>query len=101
MHRSRFPNPRPRKQSPLWTGLALLLAAVFMSSWRHATVSAQTPDQLTVYSSQSTYSVPLLQVNGQPYAGLVDMLEPLGSIDARPDGKKYKVRFTAPGAAPC
>ena len=38
-------------------------------------------------------------MNGQPYVGLVELLEPLGTVDARPDGKKYKlIRFTAPGS---
>jgi len=92
MHGLRFP-----KHSRLWISLGLPAIAVAMLLWRHVTVSAQTPDQLTVYSAQSSYSVPLLAVNGQPYAGLVDVLEPLGSIDARPEGKKYKLRFNAPG----
>ena len=38
-----------------------------------------------------------LDMKGLPYVGLVDVLEPLGSIDARPDGKKYKLKFTPPG----
>jgi N-acetylmuramoyl-L-alanine amidase len=92
---SKFPlaDNRPR----LWLGLmlpALALAAIIAHL---ATVHAQPADQLTVYSAQTSYSVPLLDVKGLPYAGLVDLLEPLGSIDARPDGKKYKVKFTPPG----
>ncbi|MFZ0311343.1 MAG: N-acetylmuramoyl-L-alanine amidase [Candidatus Korobacteraceae bacterium] len=92
---SRFPlaDDRPR----LWLGLivpALALAAILAHL---ATVHAQPADQLTIYSSQTSYSVPLLDVKGVPYAGLVDLLEPLGDIDARPDGKKYKVKFTPPG----
>jgi N-acetylmuramoyl-L-alanine amidase len=42
----------------------------------------------------------LLDANGQPYAGLVELLEPLGSVDARADGKKYKLHFTPPGGRP-
>ncbi len=61
------------------------------------TANAQSSEQLTIYSPQTTYTIPLTTANGQPYAGLVDALEPLGSIDARPDGKKYKLRFTPPG----
>ena len=53
--------------------------------------------QLSVYSPQTFYTVPLLNLNGQPYVGLVDLLEPLGTVDARPDGKKYKLKFTPPG----
>jgi N-acetylmuramoyl-L-alanine amidase len=63
------------------------------------TVDAQGPEpaQITVYSPQTSYSVPLLDVKGQPYVGLVELLEPMGSLDARPEGKKYKLRFTPPG----
>ncbi len=89
--------PLADNRSRLWLGLilpALALAAIIAHL---ATVHAQPADQLTVYSAQTSYSVPLLDVKGLPYAGLVDLLEPLGSIDARPDGKKYKVKFTPPG----
>jgi len=44
-----------------------------------------------------TYSVPLVEVKGLPYVGLVDLFEPLGNVEARPDGKKYKFHFTPPG----
>src|SRR5271167_274297 len=69
---------------------------------RYAPVHAQAPEQnqLTVYSPQTTYSVPLLDLKGQLYAGLVELLEPLGSVDARPDGKKYKLQFMPPGGHP-
>ncbi len=65
---------------------------------RHSVVQAQTPPtQLSVYSPQSSYSVPTQNLNGQPYIGLVELLEPLGNVDARADGKKYKLKFTPPG----
>ena len=70
--------------------------------WHYARRSTPSPgrNQITVYSPQTSYSVPLLDVKGQPYVGLVDLLEPLGSVDAQPDGKKYKLRFTPPGGRP-
>ena len=55
------------------------------------------PKQLSVFSPQTTYSVQLVTINGQPYAGIVEILEPLGQIEARKDGKKFKGQFTAPG----
>ncbi len=88
--------PLANSRLRLCVALGLLVAAGAMI-WHRATVHAQSPNELTVYSSQTTYSIPVLSVNGQPYVGLVDALEPLGSIDARPDGKKYKLRFTPPG----
>ncbi len=79
--------------------MALLFAALLA---RHAVVHAQSsgPNQLSVYAPQTSYTVPLLDVNGQPYVGLVELFEPLGPLDARVDGKKYKVHFTPPGGRP-
>jgi len=67
---------------------------------RYPPVLAQSPErsQLSVYSPHAFYSVPLINANGQSYIGLVELLEPLGSVNAESDGKKYKLRFVAPGA---
>ena len=80
------------------TAIALLGGAAHVL--RHSTVQAQTSpsSQLSVYSPQTFYTIPLLNLNGQPYVGLVELLEPLGNVDARPEGKKYKLKFTPPGA---
>ena len=68
---------------------------------RYSVVHAQPPEnELTVYSPQTTFTVPLLDIKGQPYVGLVELLEPLGSVEARPDGKKYKLHYTPPGGRP-
>ena len=90
---------RSRLAWAITAGSALLFAALLT---RHAPVHAQSPgqNQLTVYSPRTSYSVPLLDMNGQPYAGLVELLEPLGSVDARIEGKKYKLHFTPPGGRP-
>lgn len=80
-------------------GLALVLLATIVALLiaHRATVHAQSSDQLTVYSAQTTYSVALLELQGKPYAGLIELLEPLGAVEGRVDGKKYKLRFTPPG----
>ena len=52
--------------------------------------------ELSVYSRQASYSVPLIPQNGQMYIGLIELLEPLGAVDAKVDGKKYKLRLTPP-----
>ena len=86
---------------PLTAGvIAVALCGGTAHLLRYCIVHAQAPPptQLSVYSSQTTYPVPLLNLNGQEYAGLVELLEPLGPVDARPDGKKYKLKFTPPGA---
>ena len=87
-----------------YVGLALLFSLALgagMARWlSHSVVLAQPSEllPLSVYSRSASYSVPLIALNGQPYVGLVDLLEPLGSVEARPDGKKFKLRFSAPGS---
>jgi N-acetylmuramoyl-L-alanine amidase len=83
-----------------WLRLVLPALALAALIAHFAIIHGQNADQLSVYSAQTNYSVPLLDMKGQPYVGLVELFEPLGSIDARPDGKKYKVRFTPPGGRP-
>src|SRR5271166_1774271 len=86
---------------PLAASAAVIILLAVLGLHR-SNLDAQTPapNQLTVYSPQTTYSVPLLDIKGQTYVGLVELLEPLGAVDARPDGKKYKLHFTAAGGRP-
>ncbi len=95
---SRFPLAHNRLR--LW--LALIVPTIFLSALlaHFAIVHAQAADQLSVYSQQTTYSVAILDMQGKPYVGLVDLLEPLGTVEGRVDGKKYKLRFTPPGGHP-
>jgi N-acetylmuramoyl-L-alanine amidase len=82
-------------------GLVLVFACTIVAFWQHhETVLAQqpTPVPLSVYARQAYYSVPQLNINNQSYIGLVELLEPLGNVDARLDGKKLKLKFTAPGS---
>ncbi len=94
----RFPQPQPRLVFVLLLSTLLLAAA---SVLHYSAVEAQPgPQQITVYSPQTTFPVSLVEIKSQPYVGLVDLLEPLGTVEAHPDGKKYKLKFTAPGRVP-
>jgi N-acetylmuramoyl-L-alanine amidase len=53
--------------------------------------------QLSVYSRQATYTVPIPSFNNQSYLGLIELLEPLGTVEGRVDGKKYRLKFAVPG----
>jgi N-acetylmuramoyl-L-alanine amidase len=64
---------------------------------QRTTIHAQSADQITVYSTQTTYPAAMLDIQGHPYVGLVELLEPLGVVEGKVDGKKYKLRFTPPG----
>jgi N-acetylmuramoyl-L-alanine amidase len=90
-----------RRKAAAAAGLLAIAMCAASAHWlARITVFAQTPEghQLAVYSPHSAYSVPVINLNGEAYIGLVELLEPLGTVDARPDGKKYKLRFTPPGS---
>lgn len=82
--------------------LAALLGSCAWYWFDHPAVLAQSsePLQLSVYSPGTAYNVPLLNLNGLNYVGLVELLEPLGTVDARADGKQYKLSLTTAGARP-
>ena len=56
--------------------------------------------QIAVFSPQSTYSIPVQQVGSQSYVGLIDLLEPVGPVEANASGKKLKLRFNFAGNKP-
>src|SRR5215471_11286655 len=95
---SRF--PLGDKRVRLWLAVVVsgLTLGLLLNRW--SVVHAQGSDQLTVYSPQTTYNAAMLDIQGHPYVGLVELLEPLGSVDGRVDGKKYKLKFTPPGGRP-
>lgn len=78
-------------------GLGCILALHFGP--RCFVVHAQTggSGQIAVFSPQSSYSVPPVEIAGQPYVGLVDLLEPLGSVETKVSGKKLKCNFSSAG----
>lgn len=89
-----------RRPVVVGTLVTLALGVIGMRWAGRLVVLAQTAptSQLSVYSRQTFYTVPLLTINGQPYVGLVELLEPLGAVEARVDGKKFHLKFVAPGA---
>lgn len=48
---------------------------------------------LSVYSVAANYSLPLVQHDGRDYVGLLELLEPLGPVSAKPEGNKWRLRF--------
>jgi len=87
-----------RRRLAAWC-IAVIAFGAALSLWMgRGVVLAQpaVPGQLAVYAPQAYYNVPILSLHGQPYVGLVELLEPLGTVDARVDGKKLKMKFSAP-----
>ncbi len=88
---------RPVTLAILTVVAGCVLALRFGGGW--FTVEAQTggPGPIAVFSPQSSYSVTPVEIAGQPYVGLIDLLEPLGSVEAKVSGKKLKLNFSSAG----
>ena len=81
-HRLSFPSA--------WTlffaGL-LALAGVFV-------LSAAAPEKhLAVYSTAANYSLPLVQRQGRDYVGLLELLDPLGTVSAKSEPPRWRIHY--------
>ncbi len=54
---------------------------------------APTDKHLAVYSVAANYSLPLVQRDGRQYVGLLEVLEPLGKVSAKPEGRNWRLRY--------
>ena len=59
-------------------------------------VSAAEPERLSVYAPQARYSISVFSFDGWQYVGVLDLIEPLGTPELRPEGKKWKLRVPDP-----
>jgi N-acetylmuramoyl-L-alanine amidase len=51
--------------------------------------------RIAIFSNVATYSLPVSDLNGQEYAGLLEVLEPLGTVTAKADQKHWKLRYNS------
>lgn len=49
--------------------------------------------RVTFYTPQTSYSLPVLDRNNTEYVGLLEALEPMGPVSARPERTKWKMTF--------
>jgi N-acetylmuramoyl-L-alanine amidase len=57
-------------------------------------VAGAPPDKhLTVYSVAANYSLPLVQREGRAYVGLLEVLEPLGKVTAKSEGRGWHLHY--------
>ena len=58
-------------------------------------VSGATPEEkrIAIFSRVTSYSLPVVDVGGQEYSGLLEVLEPLGRVSAKADNKHWKLRY--------
>ena len=80
---------RTSRLASLATPLALLLLSTFLL------LAAPDEKRITIYSAAANYSLPVIEHNGQDYAGLFEMLEPLGTVVSKTDGSRWKLRYNS------
>lgn len=49
--------------------------------------------RVSFYSVVANYALPVAERNGQDYVGLLEALDPLGTVKATVDGKRWKVHY--------
>ena len=64
---------------------ALLLAA--------APAGSADEKHLSIYAASASYSLPVIDRDGREYIGLLELLEPLGKVNSKTDGLRWKLRF--------
>ncbi len=71
-------------------GLRLSLMVVLL-----AVVASGAPEtkRLSVYSASANYSLPVTEHGGSDYVGLLDLLQSLGSVTAKMDGRVWRLRY--------
>jgi len=71
--------------------LAILLSALLFL----AAVPPGQEKRISVYSNVATYTLPVLDRNGHEYVGLLEILDPLGRVNAAAEGRRLKLRFNS------
>jgi N-acetylmuramoyl-L-alanine amidase len=49
--------------------------------------------RIAIYSAAANYSLPVAERGGREYVGLLELLEPLGTVSSRTDGPHWKLRY--------
>jgi N-acetylmuramoyl-L-alanine amidase len=73
--------------------LRLLLAIGILLSLALPFSAAAPEKRLSVYSTVANYSVPIMQRQGRDYVGLLELLEPLGSVSAKSEGPRWRLHY--------
>lgn len=73
--------------------VAVALGIVFLLLPWTSSVRSADERRLTIYSPGKATSVALIEHNRTEYIDLIAVLEPLGKLDVRQDGRKWKLRL--------
>ncbi len=68
-------------------GLLILLSSLALRG------APENEKQLSVYSTAANYSVNVQTQNGVDYVGVLEVLEPLGTVSTKADSKRWRLRY--------
>jgi N-acetylmuramoyl-L-alanine amidase len=75
-------------------GVSWVLLAISVILLLAPSLSAAPPEKhLSVYSTVANYSLPIVQRQGRDYVGLLELLEPLGTVSAKVDGPRWRLHY--------
>jgi len=75
-----------RRWGAAGAGILLFLAVVLASG-------AGLEKHLSVYSTAANYSLPIVQRQGHEYIGLLELLDPLGTVSAKVDPPRWHIHY--------
>src|SRR5882762_11869012 len=72
----------------------LAIPAALAIAWVTLSCPSYAEDKrIMIFSPLTGFSLPVVERDGHDYVGLVDVLEPLGTVAATRDGTKWRLRF--------
>lgn len=80
-------SPLRRMSVRRWLLALLWLLCVF------ALLAAAPEKHLTVYSTAANYSVPVIQHEYRDYVGLLELLDPLGTVSVKADAPRWRIHY--------
>src|SRR5579863_1588804 len=77
-----------------WFQPLSILAAIIPLLFAVLLLSAASPEKhLSVYSTAANYSLPVVQRQGRDYIGLLELLDPLGTVSAKSDPPRWRIHY--------
>jgi N-acetylmuramoyl-L-alanine amidase len=79
-------SPALQARRTLAAGILLCLAAILLS--------AAVPERrLSIYSTAANYSIPIIERQGRDYIGLLELLDPLGAVNAKSEPPRWRIHY--------
>src|SRR3984893_7834045 len=82
--------PAVRRECSRIAGFLFISGLVLVSSFLLSTAAQR---RLSIYSVAANYSLPVMQRANHDYVSLLELLDPLGRVNAKLDGRRWRIRY--------